>query len=240
MLSWSLIERKTMPSLAFIGLILWAACLNVTAQDKFEARTLSKKYDVSVDVYGCENGLCSGKVVFSIFKKRAKKPFQQIHLKETFIRLNDNGQPDFVSVSEKTSGKWSALYLDDFNFDGLEDLALPDGDNGGYRGTSYRIYLYDRSKDRFVYSNSFTRLAQGPYIGIPKIDTKNKTLEVIWKSGAGFHSIERYSVFGKHPRKIYEYSEDSMLNDGNRYITTKKLINGKWRVWNKTIKESSQ
>jgi hypothetical protein len=77
-------------------------------------------------------------------------------------------------------------------------------------------------------------------MGIPDIDRKEKTLEVFWKSGVGFRQTERYSARGKNPYKIYEYSESTAIGDGNRYITTKKLVRGKWRVWNKTVKDTAQ
>ncbi len=206
------------------------------SQQRHKVSNLSKKFDLVIDVQTLDEHRVSGK--FSIYRKGAKRPFQIIRHNETDRRLSEDS-PRFVSVSEKQNGKWSSVYFEDFNFDGNEDLAIADGSNGGYRGTSYRIYLFDRS-GRFVFSPSLTRLAQGPYIGIPEPDRKMRTLEVFWKSGAGFYQIERYKFIKNRPRKIYEYSKDSMAGDGNAYITTKKWVNGRWRVWNKTVKDENQ
>ncbi len=214
--------------------------LTVLGQQHFRFATISEKFDVDVTAEKTDYTSWRGKTKIALFRKGAIKPFQIIYLKDTQIILNDNNKPEIASVKDKKNGKWSSVYLEDFDVDGLEDLAIADGNNGGYGGTSYCIYLFDRTSKRFKLSPSFTRLGQGPFIGIPEIDTKKKTLEVFWKSGAGFHQIERYSILGKHPRKIYEYSESTAINDGNRYITTKKLINGKWRMWNKTVKDTSQ
>lgn len=214
--------------------------LSVFSQQTFDIKNASKFFNVQVKVAKCDDLFCSGNTSFAIFNKRSVKPFQTIHLKETQISLDDNGKPEIAAVKDKKNGKWSSVYFEDFDFDGLEDFAVADGDNGGYRGTSYRIYLFDPSRKRFIFSPSFTRLGQGPYIGIPETNKKNRTLYIFWKSGAGFHQIERYSVSRKRPRKIYEYSEDSMIGNGNRYITTKKLINGRWRIWEKTVKDAEQ
>jgi hypothetical protein len=129
--------------------------------------------------------------------------------------------------------------LEDFNFDGYEDLALPDGDNGGYHTTSWKVYLYDYRKKQFIYNKNFTKLAQGPFIGIFQIDYKNRIYKVFWKSGAGFHEIQRFKLIKGKPIKIYEYSENSMLGNGKVYITTKKLIKGKWKNWYRTEKEKN-
>lgn len=205
------------------------------SQQRHKVSNLSKKFDLVIDVQTQDEQRVSG--TFSIFRKGSKKPFQIIRLDETHESLG-GADPDLATVAEKQNGRWSAVYFEDFNFDGLEDLAIADGSNGGYRGTSYRIYLFNRSR-RFVFSPSLTRLAQGPYIGIPEPDRKMRTLEVFWKSGAGFYQIERYKVLKNRPRKIYEYSKDSMAGDGNVYITTKKWINGRWRVWHKTVKDEN-
>ena len=219
--------------------IVMLANASAFSQTTFVIKNASKAFKVQVKVAKCDDLSCSGNVSFAIYNKRAVKPFQTIHLKETQMSLDDNVKPEIATVKDRKNGKWSSVYFEDSDFDGLEDLAVADGNNGGYGGTSYRIYLFDQTRKRFMFSRLFTRLGQGPYMGIPEINIKNKTLEVFWESGVGFHQTERYSVSRKRLQKTYEYSESTMIGDGNRYITTKKLINGKWRVWNKTVKDNS-
>ena len=211
---------------------------NILGQGIYRFDTLSPKFDIQLNAEKFEYGSWNGKTEVSIFYKGFKNPFQVFYLEDTRIFLDREGKPESASIKEKRNGKWSAVYLEDINFDGHADLGVIDGRNGGYSATSYRIYLYDPVKRKFTPSTSFTRLAQGPFFGMPEIDRKRKTLEVFWKSGAGFHEIQRYKVVKNRPVKIYQYSEDSMVNDGNRYITTKKLIKGKWRTWEKTVKDS--
>lgn len=211
-------------------------CSTALAAETFYIKNVSKKFDVEIEVAECKNGFCKGKAKFSLFKEHIQKPFQIINLNETSVSLDENGQPEIAKIKDKKRGKWSSVYLEDFNFDGLEDLAISDGRNGGYAGTSYRVYLYSNRKKQFVFNSNFTRLVQGPYMGIFVIDYKEKTLETMWKSGAGFHEVQRYTVVKGRPKKVYELTEDAMLGNGKKYITTKKLINGKWRTRVKQIK----
>jgi hypothetical protein len=120
------------------------------AQTAFFIENASKKYDVKIKVEKCEDRFCKGKADFSIYRKNDKKPFQVIHLKETNIPIYERGHPEIARIKDKKDGKWSSIYLEDFNFDGLEDLAIPDGDYGGYRGTSYRVYTQINLENSFL------------------------------------------------------------------------------------------
>lgn len=220
-----------------LTLLILAQVTGLYSQQSHKVSNLSRKFDLVIDTESHDDKR-RGSGTFSIYRKGASKLFQVIRLDETHESLG-GADPDLASVAEKQNGRWSAVYFEDFNFDGLEDLAIADGSNGGYHGTSYRIYLFERS-GRFVFSPALTRLSQGPYIGIPEADRKMKTLEVFWKSGAGFYQIERYKVIRNRPRKVYEYSRNAMAGNGKAYITTKKWINRRWRFWHKTVNDENQ
>lgn len=210
----------------------------VFAQRTFTFTKLSSKFTVQLEVEKLELGAWCGRTSVAVFRKGSSRPFQVIQLNNTHVSLGDSGQPQEAEIRDKQNGKWSTVYLDDLNFDGLEDLAVADGTKGGYGGISYRIYIFNQSSKRFVYSKEFTKLSQGPFIGIPEVNSKTKTLEVFWKSGAGYHEVQQYKVVKNKPKKIYERSESTAINNGNRYIKTKRLIKGRWRTWTKTLKES--
>ena len=40
------------------------------------------------------------------------------------------------------SGEYSSLIFVDFNFDGSEDLAIRNGNEGAYSGPTYDVYVY--------------------------------------------------------------------------------------------------
>lgn len=217
--------------------VVMIASSSVFSQQTFDIKNASKFFNIQVKVAQCDDLSCSGKVRFALFSKGAVKPFQIIFLKETQISLDDNGKPEIAFVKDKKNGKWSSVYFEDFNFDGLEDLAVADGDNGGYSSTSYRIYIFNRNRKRFVFNSSFTRLAQGPYIGIPETNKKDRTLYAFWKSGCCMHYSDTYLVSRPNPKLIEGISEyDNLKGDGYIEIETRKLIHGKWRTWNKRKK----
>ena len=220
--------------LAFLLILL----LNFTviAQENFEIKNASKNYDVKGTVEECENKTCKGKLSFSIYRKRAKKPFQIIYLKNTHLSLSEENQLDIFKIKDKSNGIWSDIYIEDFNFDGNDDIALVDGLNGGYRGESYVVYLYSPKKNKFVYNRNFTRLTQGPYIGIFETERKDKTLTTFWKSGCCMHSTEKYKLVNNRPKKVKEVNEyRNPRGDNMIEIETKKLIKGRWRIWIKHI-----
>lgn len=223
----------------FLPILFLFAASATFAQQVFDASQLSRKYDIRVKLSGLEDNVWHGPIVVTIRKKGTNTPISTISLRKTYVTQEDDGKPMFTTVADKKNGKWSSLYVEDFDFDGHEDLAIPDGDNGGYHAVSFKIYLFDVRNGAFVLNKPFTRLAQGPYIGIPETDKRNRTLSVFSKSGCCMHCEETYSARGSTPRLIKEVSK-SQYNDrtGSEYVETetKTLVRGKWRVSTKKIK----
>jgi len=197
-----------------IALILLAT--TAAAQD-VRVTNLSSKYDLIVKQSNCKDdwrgGMCDE--TLDVFRKNARKPFQSIS-----VRGGD--EPPIFG---------------DFNFDGHEDLAICDGTNGGYVTPSYRAYLYMPSRAKFVFSSSFTALSQGPAMGFFDIQKRSKTLSTATRMGFGHFTQRKYDVYRGNPRLIYESVYDGSSAEGKwAVITTKKLINGKWRTWQKREK----
>lgn len=193
----------------------------------------SKYFDVKVDVSACDESSCTGKASYSFYKKGGAKPYQTINLPDTYIQLEEGGNP-LINVS-MLYDKQSAVNIGDFNFDGMEDIAICDGPNGSYGSPSYRIYLSSKAEKKFVYSAAFSKL--GRHLGMFTVDKAKKTLETLDKSGCCWHITERYSVLNNRPVKIFEEVEDATIPDEKKVkITTKKLIAGKWKISVKYIK----
>jgi hypothetical protein len=123
----------------------------------------------------------------------------------------------------------SVVNVGDFNFDGMEDIALCDGANGSYGGPSYRIYLSSRTAGKFIYNRALSKL--GSHLGMFTVDGKNKTLETFDKSGCCWHITERYKVVNNRPAKVFEEVEDA-TNSGDKgaKVTTKRLVAGRWQT----------
>ncbi|MGH9820344.1 MAG: XAC2610-related protein [Pyrinomonadaceae bacterium] len=126
----------------------------------------------------------------------------------------------------------------DFNFDGSEDVAICDGSNGGYGMPSYQVFIYSTRLKKFVRSASFTKMNSGG-LGMFEIDNRKKMLMVFSKSGCCWHRTEGFAVIGGRPKKVYEFTEDATRNQGKTVeITTRRLVNGKWRTAVKLAKTS--
>ncbi len=189
------------------------------AQEKFEIKNTSKNYDVKIEVAKCDDGFCEGAGVFSFYKKGGIKPFQIIKLDSTKIWLDKNGQAQ-ADVTLLYDAQ-SAVNFGDFNFDGLEDIALCDGNNGNYNMPSYQIYLFFQRRQKFVQSHSFTKLGQG-YLGMFQVDRKKKLLRTFNKSTCCEHYLEEYKVVNNRPRKVKEINEYYNLKGNNMIVTETK------------------
>jgi hypothetical protein len=208
---------------AFVLCFIFAS--TAFGQKTFELKDASKYFDIKVEVAECEDGYCEGAAKFSFFKKGGKAPYQVIELPNTQIQLDDDGTP--LANVALLYDKQSVVNIGDFNFDGMEDVALCDGPNGSYGGPSYQVYLSSRAAGKFVHSAAFSELGQK--LGMFVVDTKSKRLRTFDKSGCCWHITEEFSVVGNKPLKVYSQEEDAM-NGERMKITTKTRVNGKWKT----------
>jgi len=184
----------------------------------------SKVVDVTVDFPRCADLDNCGPVKFAFYHKRATQPFQSIRVESTTMwEMEPNANETNLYDQQST------LNFGDFNFDGLEDVGVSDGTNGGYGGPSYRVYLYSNTAKKYVYNAAFTKLNQGDSLGFFEVDRKKKTLTRFTKSGCCWHQTQTFDVVGGRPRLVYELTEDAMRGDDLVRITTRNLVAGKWR-----------
>ena len=204
-------------------------CTCAAAQVKFEVKSASKFYDVEIEVEGCEDKICEGPVTFTLFKKNHLSPFQVFKLSDTSFMLGENDQPS-ANIT-RLYDEQSAVNFSDYNFDGVEDLSLCDGRNGGYGMPSYQIYLYLPQAGRFILSEEFTELSQTGRLGMLERDARRKRLRTFSKSGCCLHMTEEFVVVNNRPKKVLEIVEDATIADEKRVkITTKSLVGGRWRT----------
>jgi len=202
-------------------------CSAAFAQEKFELKDASKIYDVTATVENCGNGSCDGQLKVELFKKTARKPFQTFKLDSTAFSIDE---VELVNTKLLYDSQ-SVIFLEDYNFDGMPDLAIRDGNNGGYGGPSYQIYLFSPTVKKFVHNSAFTKLNQGVYLGAMEVDKKKKVLRVLSKSGCCWHQTEEFAVVKNSPKKVFEKTEDASIADDTKVkITTKKLVNNRWRT----------
>jgi len=209
-----------------LTILLFSTC--AVSQIKFEVKNASKLYDVLIEVERCEDKLCDGRVTYTLFKKNSKQAFQTFKLDDTEFLLGDNDKPS-VNVT-RLYDEQSAVNFADYNFDGIEDLSLCDGRNGGYGMPSYHIYLFSPRAKKFTLSEPFTELSQEGRLGMFEADAKRKRLRTLSKSGCCLHTTEEFVVVNNRPKKVLEIEEDATIADRKRVkITTKRLVGGHWR-----------
>ena len=215
--------KAFMTKLVFTLLLL---CQTAVAQHSFNIQNASSYFDVKVTVAHCERDSCQGKASFAFMRKGQLTPYQVIVLPETYIELEKGKQ---LSVNTTLLyDKQSVVNVGDFNFDGMEDVALCNGLNGSYGMPSYAVYLSSRAAKKFVYNPAFSKL--GTHLGMFEIDTEKKVLRTFDKGGCCFHVTEEFLVSNNTPRKIFSEEEDATIADETKVkITTKRFINGKWQ-----------
>jgi hypothetical protein len=209
-------------------LMIFIAATSVAAQKTFDLKNASKYFDIRVKVAACDELFCRGKAVFSFYKKGASMPYQVIDFSKTLIQLGSSGSP-LVNVNLLYDAQ-SVVNVGDFNFDGMDDIALCDGEDGSYGGPSYRVYLSSRAAGKFVFNKPLTDL--GRHLAMFTVDRRNKTLETFDKSGCCWHITERYKVVRDRPVKVFEEVEDATADPNGRRVrvTTKTLVSGKWKT----------
>jgi hypothetical protein len=209
-----------------LTILLFSTC--AVSQIKFEVKNASKLYDVVIEVEKCERQICEGRVTYTLFKKNSKQAFQEFKLDDTEFMLGDNDKPS-VNVT-RLYDEQSAVSFSDYNFDGIDDLSLCDGRNGGYGMPSYQIYLFSSRAKKFIHSEPFTELSQEGRLGMFEADAKRKRLRTLSKSGCCLHTTEEFEVVNNQPKKVLEIVEDATIADEKRVkITTRRLVNGRWR-----------
>lgn len=212
---------------------MFVFCSTAVARQEFELKNASEYFDIKISVVSCEEYSCSGAATFSFYKKGGVAPYQVIKLPETYIQLGEDGIPNVNKTL--LYDEQSVVNIGDFNFDGMEDIAICNGTYGSYNGPSYSVYLSSRAAKKFVYSNAFSKL--GERLGMFEIDEKRKVLTTFDKDGCCWHVTAEYTVIKGRPVKVLVVEEDATIPDETKVkITTKKLADGKWKSSVKYVK----
>lgn len=194
-------------------------------QVDFEIKNASAKYTAKITVDKCEDNQCGGKGNIRLMDKKTALLFQTLTSEDLYFFLDSSQKPSINAV--QLYGEQSPLLFDDFNFDGTEDLAVRNGNNSGYGGPSYDVYVYQSTKKQFVLSIELTNLVT-ENLGMFHTDKKRKRLITFAKSGCCWHITTEYDIVpNKGLRKVYEFEEDAQGGELVT-VTTRKLINGKW------------
>jgi hypothetical protein len=127
-----------------------------------------------------------------------------------------------ANILELPYGEQSLIIYDDFNFDGIKDFAIQDGQNSCYGLPSFQIYLSQNNE--LILSKDFTRLAQ-EYCGMFQVDQKEQKIYTMQKTGCCWHQYSDFFVSNNIPviQKIVEVERFSPY----LIVVTKEWIDGK-------------
>lgn len=192
----------------------------------FEIKKASKLYDVAIDV-PCDQNKCGGKAKIDLFQKGKTKKFQSFSSLDLTTYLDKNSKPSINVV--QLYGEQSPLIFNDFNFDGQEDIAIRNGNAGAYGGPSYDIYVFNRTRNKFVLSDELSKLTHES-LGMFKVDADQKRILTFNKSGCCYHIRSEYVVVPKKGlRLVKEFIEDATVAAGDKVkVTERTLNNGHW------------
>lgn len=195
---------------------------------EFVIPKLSAAYAARIVVAHCDDTQCSGPATIELIDAKTHATVQRFESQDMSILLDKKHRPA-VNATQLYSDQ-SALIVDDFNFDGQDDLAIRNGNNSSYGGPSYDVYVYNRTRKAFVPSADLTELATST-LGMFQVDHQRKRLETLEKSGCCWHLTTQYAVVPKVGlQKVYT-REEAMATDGEHLdITEGRLVNGRWKT----------
>jgi len=219
---------------AILLLVLFITTSNLSfGQKEFSINDGSKTYSVLITVAKCESNECSGEGTVVLYDKSSNIIFQTIKSEDLYF-FHEGLLSPAVNVIEIYGGQ-SPLIFDDFNFDGSEDLAVRNGNNGSYGGPSYDIYLLNAATKQFEINSKFTELAS-VNLGMFDTDREKKRIITFNKSGCCRHITTEYEVLNNNLIKVYELEEDAAVDSGYVTVIEHKLTKGVWYVSTKKSK----
>lgn len=193
-----------------------------SAQRIFTIDSLSPKYYAKVKIAECDSdGYCKGAGWVRVYDRRSGRMLISVASEELALWLHDSKVT--ANVIELPYGEQSVIIHDDFNFDGVKDLAIQDGQNSCYGGPSFKVFLAQGGA--FRYNADFTRLAQ-EYCGMFEVDAEKKRLSTNTKSGCCWHQYSDFVVENNKPRAVHIVEEDLMVHPYQEY-TEQVWKNGK-------------
>ncbi len=213
----------------YLATTLLLFLFNLTfAQTTFKVDNFSKAYYGKIFISDTSEVFSKGWV--AIYDKKTNKRIIKVESDELALSLH-NGKA-LANIKQLPYGEQSQIMYEDYNFDGIKDFAINDGQNSCYHGPSFVIYL--STKTGFKPSPDFTSLAQ-EYCGMFQVDYKEKKLSTMTKSGCCWHQYSEFIVENNKP-KVIKIVEDSQMGfpynnyteqnwDGKKMVMkTKRMI----------------
>lgn len=170
----------------------------------YRVQDFSERYRATLEVDAGDEVFRPG--IVRVFARGSDTPLIEVASPELVLDTDAQGKQAKANVHQLPYGEQSVLIYDDFNFDGIKDLALMDGQNSCYHGPSYQVYL--GTADGFAPSPEFTELAQSN-CGLFEVDAKAREIRTMTKDGCCWHQFAVYTVRDGKPLLQRELVDDA-------------------------------
>jgi hypothetical protein len=180
-------------------------------------------------------GICEGPAELLVFVKGTPTPMQRLELERLDLILDDRGEP-LVNSSDLYEYQ-GTLNVGDFDFDGHEDFAVQDSEQGSYGGPTYAVFLFDPRAETFVHSEALSQLTRET-LGFFQVDARKKRLVTFAKSGCCWHETSEYAVVKGSLVLMASLVEDAR-EDGYVLETRRWRERGRWRTATRRIPQAS-
>lgn len=204
----------------WLPIILLIMSVNIHSQKMYTIRDFSDKYYAKL--YNADSEKATTPSWVALYEKASDKEILKLEVEQLYLNLHDGEV--VANIVELPYGEHSVLIYDDFNFDGIEDVAIMDGHNSCYGGSSFQVFL--ATKEGFEWSEAFTRLAQ-EYCGMFSIDPEKRMLYTMTKSGCCWHQFSEYVVENNVPAPVKIVEEGMSANGASCHYEVQTRINGK-------------
>ncbi|MEL6252986.1 MAG: hypothetical protein AAFR87_13310 [Bacteroidota bacterium] len=200
--------------------------LILPAQIEVKIDDFSDSYYAIVLIKEVDKGEIFKPASVHLIEARTNRELIKIDAEEIVLELTDNSS----SSLNIPYSKQSIIIYEDFNFDGVKDLALQDGQESCYHQSSYDIYL-DKG-DRLEFNESLTELAHY-HCGMFQIDKARSRLITYAKSGCCYHEKSEYILQNDKALLRYQKVEDGTAHP-LAIVQEKSWVNGSWKESNTT------
>ncbi|WIH04749.1 hypothetical protein KHF85_18615 [Xanthomonas translucens pv. graminis] len=175
----------------------------------YEVQDFSDRYRATLEIEDNREEFRPG--IVRVFARGSAKPLIEVASPELVLDPDVEAGKAKGKVHELPYAKQSVLIYADFNFDGIKDLALMDGQNSCNHGASYKVYV--GTAKGFAPSPAFTQLAQ-KNCGLFKVDAQARELQTMNKDGCCWHRSAVYTVHDGQPLLQRELVEDASSAPG--------------------------
>ncbi|PKH53034.1 hypothetical protein CXF68_11435 [Tenacibaculum sp. Bg11-29] len=183
--------------------------INTFSQTNFIINSFSDKYKGMITLEkGLKNEIIKkGKTTIIDIKTNK----EVIEIKSNALHVNiDKCRVTTTNALKLPYADQNIIIYQDFNFDGINDLAILDGAYSCYGSPTYQIYL--ETKQGLKHSPEFTRLAQ-EYCGMFKPNYKTKTIHTMIKSGCCRFTDTYFKIINNIPKPFLIVEENPIFNN---------------------------